>query len=452
MALLVSTFILASVISYFSIKSNVVDSYKERLKEGINLVELQFRTHENTELFIKNLHKTSKMRVTLIADDGEVILETNTAKEKMENHASRPEIVEAKERDFGSNIRLSHTINVDLLYMAKHVTIDKNNFYIRFSVSLDKIEGNFYYIWKMMLFAYIFFIVVSLAISYIISKKIRYEIEQINKYLLEISNNNYKAVIKTKYFSEFLQISLLLKNLVKKLHNRDRQKRKHTAKLKLINKQRNDILSAISHEFKNPVAAINGYAETLRDDPEINEKLRYRFLQKIISNGNKITQMIDKLSLSVKLENNDLIVERTKFNMTRLIQEVIYNLEKKYKDRHINFEAVDCTLYADKTMIEMVLINLCDNALKYSQEDVHIVLNNSTLSVVDNGIGIRDKEFKKITSKFYRVDKNTWDNSMGIGLAIVSFILNLHDTKLDIESELNHGSKFSFNLKQLIKK
>ena len=129
---------------------------------------------------------------------------------------------------------------------------------------------------------------IALIITSKISKRVSYDISQISNYLNEISNKNYKAVIKTQYFSEFLQISLLLKNLLKKLANRDKKKRKHEAKMRLINKQRNDILSAISHEFKNPIAAIMGYTETIRDDENININIRNKFLDKILSNGKKI--------------------------------------------------------------------------------------------------------------------------------------------------------------------
>jgi signal transduction histidine kinase len=171
------------------------------------------------------------------------------------------------------------------------------------------------------------------------SKKIRYDIEQITSYLEELSNKNYKAIIQTKYFNEFLQISVLLKDLAKKLHNRSRQKRKHTAKLRLINKQRNDILSAISHEFKNPVAAISGYAQTLRDDPDSTEKIRRKFLDKIISNAMKISTMLDRLALSVKLENNDLSAKFQNFKLSALISDIKENLEKKYPEQKIIFEA-----------------------------------------------------------------------------------------------------------------
>ncbi|MDD2905640.1 MAG: HAMP domain-containing sensor histidine kinase, partial [Sulfurimonas sp.] len=234
--------------------------------------------------------------------------------------------------------------------------------------------------------------------------------------------------------------------------NRDKKKRKYTAKLRLINKQRNDILSAISHEFKNPVASIIGYAQTLEEDPEIDPKIRAKFLEKISSNGEKISKMLDRLALSVKLENNDLELRESEFNMKSLCEEVAANILLKYKDREIILSLADQRVFADKTMIELVLINLLDNALKYSQNDVYLTLTEDKLSVKDSGIGIKEEHLDKVTSKFYRVEKNSWDNSMGIGLAMVSYILKAHKSFLEIQSTFAKGSVFSFSIKEMIKK
>jgi len=103
-------------------------------------------------------------------------------------------------------------------------------------------------------------------------------------------------------------------------------------------------------------------------------------------------------------------------------------------------------------MIELVLINLVDNALKYSDSDVKVVLKEDELYVKDRGIGIKEEHLDKVSSKFYRVKKNSWDNSMGIGLAMVSYILKMHKSKLDISSKFAEGSVFSFSLKEMLKK
>ncbi|MFT7004201.1 MAG: two-component system phosphate regulon sensor histidine kinase PhoR, partial [Sulfurimonas sp.] len=348
--------------------------------------------------------------------------------------------------------RYSKTLKVEFLYVAKKYNYKEKKIYIRLSKSLEKVMSDFYSLWSKL--ALVFFIVIAIAfyISKSMSAKIVYDIEQITKFLDEIYNKNYNAVIKTKYFYEFLQISLMLKNLVKKLSSRDKQKRKYTAKLRLMNKQRNDILSAISHEFKNPVASIIGYTQTLQDDPNINPKIREKFLDKISSNGDKISKMLDRLALSVKLENDDLKPDVKFFDMKKLTQEVVSNLSSKYRDRDISLEVPSTMIEADKTMMELVIINLVDNALKYSQLDVKVVLKDNKLSVIDKGIGIQEEYLDKVTAKFYRVKKNTWDNSMGIGLAMVSYILKLHKSKLEITSKFSQGSTFSFSIKEMIKK
>lgn len=396
------------------------------------------------------VNKHTNLRVTMIDADGVVIAESSADKSTMDNHASRYEIMQANKDEFSHITRYSKTLKVDFLYVAKKFSYRDKNIYIRLSMSLAQVMSDFYSLWSKLFLVFLTVVLIAFYISKRMSARIIYDIEQITIFLDEISNKNYNAIIKTKYFYEFLQISLMLKNLVKKLSTRDKQKRKYTAKLRLMNKQRNDILSAISHEFKNPVASIIGYTQTLQEDPDINPKIREKFLSKISSNGDKISQMLDRLALSVKLENDDLKMEIKRFDMKTLCEEVVSNLSLKYRDREITLEATKTMIEADKTMIELALINLVDNALKYSEVEVNVVLKDNELSVIDKGIGIQEENIDKVTAKFYRVKKNTWDNSMGIGLAMVSYILKMHNSKLQIKSQFAEGSVFSFSLKEML--
>lgn len=99
---------------------------------------------------------------------------------------------------------------------------------------------------------------------------------------------------------------------------------------------------------------------------------------------------------------------------------------------------------ADRMLMEVVLKNLVENALKYSKETVIIELSDDAISVTDKGIGIKSKEIDKVTKKFYRSGTHSWDNSMGLGLSIVKTILLMHQTNLEIQSEEGQGSTFSF--------
>ncbi|MBN2870940.1 MAG: sensor histidine kinase [Campylobacterales bacterium] len=443
---------IASLISFFTLKSMIIEDSEYRLIQSIELLEPQIRETEDFDALASGISEKTDLRVTVIDEEGNVIADSDADKKTMENHLRRLEVMHAMSEPYGISIRYSNTVKTDFIYIAKKMTTHKQTLYFRLAMSLESVMDHFYTLWIKFFAAFFALTIIAIAIAYNISKKTRHDISQITRYLDEVSAKNYKAVLKPEYFREFLQISILLKNLVKKLHNRDKQKRKHTAKLRLINKQQNDILSAISHEFKNPIAAIMGYAETLHDDLDIDPKIREKFLSKILSNSHKITLMLDRLALSVKLENNDLSIKPTHFDMSEVCTETVSLLQAKYPHRKIIYNGISKTVYADKTMIEMVITNLIDNALKYSEEEVTLTLTDTALRVSDKGIGIAPAELEKITSKFYRVQKNRWDNSMGLGLSIVSYILKLHDTLLTIESTLGVGSTFGFSLEHFVPK
>jgi signal transduction histidine kinase len=129
-----------------------------------------------------------------------------------------------------------------------------------------------------------------------------------------------------------------------------------------------------------------------------------------------------------------------------VVEDAAASLKRKYPERQIELQTVSVEVYADRTMMEMAVINLIDNALKYSERTVTIALDSQRLCIRDSGKGIPADELEKITQKFYRVEKNSWDNSMGLGLAIVRYILQLHHVHLQIESEVGRGTRVCFDL------
>ncbi|QOY54170.1 sensor histidine kinase [Candidatus Sulfurimonas marisnigri] len=451
LALFVGALLVTSLISYMALRSVIIGNNKNHLEHSIDLMELELDKIVNLDKFIAKVHDKTSLRITIVNAEGVVIAESNTDKNSMDNHGNRYEIMKANSEKFADITRYSKTLKVDFLYVAKKTQFNNETIYIRLSMSLAQIMDDFYSLWIKLFFVFIGIILIATFISKKMSERVVYDISQITNYLDEISNKNYNAAIKIEYFYEFLQISLLLKNLVKKLAKNDKKKIKNIAKLRLINKQRNDILSALSHEFKNPIASIMGYAQTIREDADMPPKIRDKFLEKISSNGDKISKMLDRLALSVKLDNGDLTINNSEFDLKDLCNEVSFNQSSKYKDRDIIVEADEVIVFSDKTMLELVLINLVDNAMKYSSGDVKIILKDEKISIQDSGIGIKEEHLDKVTSKFYRVDKNSWDNSMGIGLAMVSYILKSLNSNLEIESEFAKGSVFSFSIKEMLK-
>jgi two-component system, OmpR family, phosphate regulon sensor histidine kinase PhoR len=442
--------IIAAFVGYFTLKESVILDYETHLQHDIALMAYDLDRVHDLERYVHDVAPLIGMRITIIDANGTVVAESHVNRFDMENHANREEVMEAARLSFGQVVRYSHTLGIDFLYVAERTTWHGKHYTLRLAVSLQKILDDFYMLLFRLAAVFLLLMGVVFYLAVRISRKVRYDINELSDYLEQISEKNYKAIVKPRYFTEFLQISLLLKNLVKKLAKRERQKRKYTARLRLINKQRNDILSAISHEFKNPIASIVGYAETLYDDPQIDGKVRERFLQKIMANAQKISKMLDRLSLSVKLENNDLAPSRTTFDLCELSRECANNIAKKYPDRPLNISCEKTTVEADKTMLDLVLTNLLDNAMKYSEEAVTLELAGNMLWVRDRGIGIAEKDVDRVSGKFYRVQKNTWDNSMGLGLSIVSYVLAMHGTKLRIESREGEGSSFGFDITSMI--
>jgi signal transduction histidine kinase len=147
-----------------------------------------------------------------------------------------------------------------------------------------------------------------------------------------------------------------------------------------------------------------------------------------------------------KFESKETTLHKSRFNIGTVIQEVKEALEEKYKDREIEIIGSTREIEADRTLIEVVLKNLIENALKYSKDIVQVQINDKTIAVVDKGTGIVDKELDKVTKKFYRSDTHSWDNSMGLGLSIVKTILSMHKSSLEIESQKDVGSTFSFKI------
>ena len=95
-------------------------------------------------------------------------------------------------------------------------------------------------------------------------------------------------------------------------------------------------------------------------------------------------------------------------------------------------------------MINIAIRNLIENALKYSQDEISVNITEENLSVIDSGIGLKDKDILKIKDKFYRVSNNSWNNSLGVGLYLVSNLLKIHNYELKIQSKLNEGSKILY--------
>lgn len=445
LAIFVAILITVTLSTYFWAKNLYLNQVEKNLIQNIDILSVILEDTKDINSIkdiIKDLSKKLSLRISIINENGEVVAESHKNIEDIKNHSNRTEIIEARNIGLGKDTRLSETLNKDLIYIAKKVSFNEKIYYLRMADYTNKITDNFKKL-TFEIFIYIsFFLIIAFISTYFISIKIQRETDSILYFLKEITNKKKPIFLQSNYTFEFYKIAKLLNKVAKKISKKDEIKAKHTAKLTLANRQKDDIISAISHEFKNPIAIISGYSQTLIEDEHLSQTLKIKFLNKILSNSNKMSQIVDKLRLTLKLQDNNHKLILNKVSIKKIVENSISDLKIKYKNREIKVLGVDKEINADEILIGIAISNLIENALKYSQEDVIIEINENSISITDKGIGISQENLENIFKKYYRATSNNWNNSLGLGLFIVKSILNVHNFKLEINSKIGNGSTF----------
>lgn len=441
--LFVALFLIVGALVYYSMKAFYITQTKESLRHSIEIVSLQLANIDNLDSFAQEIHSRLGLRVTFISQEGQVLAESNKDKTLMDNHKNRSEILASKDEDIGYIIRYSHSVNQHFLYAAKKYTQDSRVRYIRLAIALKSINDHIFSLAMSVLTVIALFFAIVFFLVYKINSSIEHEMYKIVNFLTQLTKKRKPNYIESRFSKEFVTITSLLTKVAQILIKKEKQKSKYTAKLESSNRQKDDIISAISHEFKNPIAVINGYSQTLLDDTNINPNIRNKFLEKIFKNGAKLSQLIDTLRLSIKLESGSQSTNFSAINLYELIHDSLESVKMSYPKREAIIEgSKEIFINADPALFGVVITNLIENAFKYSEDEVLIAFNEKELRVVDTGIGISEKDLKNITNKFYRVHTNSWNNSLGLGLFIVNNIVNLHRFKLKIQSQENEGSTF----------
>jgi two-component system phosphate regulon sensor histidine kinase PhoR len=241
-----------------------------------------------------------------------------------------------------------------------------------------------------------------------------------------------------------------------------REKKTEIEGLRTQEKFRRDFLSNISHEFKTPLFAIQGYIEALQDDDFDDRDMARQFLDKASKNVDRLSYLIKDLDEISKLESGELPINYTKFKINDLIKEVVESLEIKAKQHNIKLifkqkydEAIQVT--ADRQKITQVLVNLIDNSFKYGNEggntwitlfDLH---EQVLIEVTDDGMGIEEKFLPRLFERFFRTDtsRSRQIGGSGLGLAIVKHIVEAHQQTINVRSTEGVGSTFGFTVQKV---
>lgn len=445
LTIFIAILITLTLITYFWAKNLYINQIEENLIQNIDILSVVLEDSKDinsTKKLVKELSSKLNLRISIIDENGDVIAESHKSLDGIKNHSNRVEIIQAKNIGLGKDRRVSETLEKDFLYIAKKIFLNNQIYYIRMADYTNKIKDNFMKL-TFEIFMYItFFLIIAFLSTYFISIKIKKETDSILYFLKDITKKKKPIFLKSNYTYEFYKIAKLLNKVSQKLLKKEQEKAKHTAKLTLANRQKDDIISAISHEFKNPIAIISGYSQTLIEDKNLSQDVQLKFLSKIESNSNKLSSIIDKLRLTLRLQEKKQELVKTKLNLLSLVENCVSDLKIKYKTREINIEKNEVFIDVDETLFSIAISNIIENALKYSNKDIEIKIEKNCLSITDFGIGISKEDLEKIDKKFYRASSNDWNNSLGLGLFIVKSILKYHNFELKVNSIVNSGSTF----------
>lgn len=232
---------------------------------------------------------------------------------------------------------------------------------------------------------------------------------------------------------------------------------KNINEIKSVEKLRKELISNISHDLRTPLTSLQGYAETLvLMDDELDKKTKLKYLNTILFSTERIKRMVDDLFEISKLEANQVKTNKESFSINELLSDIVMKYDLIAKSKSINFEVEmfekNTLVFADITLIDRVFQNLLDNALKHTKEGGKVLIsikNSNTNSIEaiikDAGVGISSEELPYIFDRYRKGMANNKEGT-GLGLAIVKKILDLHKIDLKVESQLNKGTSFSFNL------
>lgn len=284
-------------------------------------------------------------------------------------------------------------------------------------------------------------VIVGTAISIFIGKKILYPLVKFSEALMEVGKGNFTIKLaENKYRVEELnEMSHNFNIMVNELNN--------------IETFRSDFIANVSHEFKTPLASIEGYTTLLQDNNlTIEEKGEYT--KKILNNTKRLSNLVGIILQISRLENQGIIAEKNKFKLDEQIRQTLLLLESKWTEKNINLDLnLDpITFFGNEELLMQVWANLFSNAIKFTPDNGNITctLKQSndwiTTIISDNGIGMSKDVQKHVFDKFYQGDKSHSSEGNGLGLALVKRIVDLCGGTIEVYSEYGTGSIFTVKL------
>lgn len=230
-------------------------------------------------------------------------------------------------------------------------------------------------------------------------------------------------------------------------------------RLRQVEQMRKDFVANVSHELRTPLTSISGFVETMLTDPDMDRDTRQKFLKIMAKETSRLNNIIDGLLELSRIESGKAYTEIEVVDLSRVVAEVVEEMrllaEVKSQELQLHLRE-QLYVMGDKTGLEQVVVNLLDNAIKYTPEKGKITVSgyeeagNVMLTIRDTGVGIPPESLGRIFERFYRVDKarSRKQGGTGLGLAIVKHIVENHKGSIEVDSVPGEGTEFRIKLQK----
>ena len=418
---ILATTLLLSWVNYEMFKGRVMDD----LEAYGRMFAVEMNGEAETQSALHSLEED--IRVTLVHADGTVYYDNFADPNAMDNHADRPEIRQALENGSGSDIRNSSTVDQSAFYYAVRL---KNGDVMRLAQEASNIWSVYFRSMPLIVLLAAGMACVSLYLAHLLTARLVQPIERMTAHL-----NNVSGVARYPELEPFM----------------DMIEQQHEEILRSAN-MRVEFTANVSHELKTPLTSISGYAELIESGMAQGEQAK-TFAAEIHKSANRLLTLIND---NIRLSQMDAPMPDLKFEPVDLAQIAANTFEQlemsaRKADVTLQLDAKPAMVEADRQMMDELLYNLCDNAIRYNVHggsvklEVRPIRDKVIVCVQDTGIGISPENQEHVFERFYRVDKSRSKatGGTGLGLAIVKHIAVKHNAQIELESELGRGTKIS---------
>lgn len=291
--------------------------------------------------------------------------------------------------------------------------------------------------------AFIVCIILGTVITAFISRTILQPIRNLNKATTEVARGNFSVRVREPLDAEYGTLTRNFNRMAEELSG--------------IETLRGDFISNVSHEFKTPLASIQGFAKLLQDD-SLSDSDRCEYTQIIIDETTRLSKLASNILNLSKLENQTTIANKTRFSLDEQIRKIILMLEPEWSKKNINLDIAldDIYYFGNEELMGQIWQNIINNAIKFTPDNGVIKVqlyrteSNITVRISDNGIGISHEAKEKIFEKFYQGDHSRKTEGNGLGLALVKRIIDLCGGRIYVENLYEGGVCFVVELPFII--